>query len=320
MALGIVIGVLFLVGAMAAPLSAQDYPNKPIRFILPFPPGGATDILGRIVSQRLSERLGQPFVPENQPGAGGIVGTANVTKSRPDGYIIGLASGGAISVHMSAQKRYYDSAKDLAPISQVGAVRNVVIINPNLPVKNLKELIEYAKANPGKLNFSSGGLAAPPHLGVVMLNNLAKVNMVYVPYKGANQAMMAMMANEIDLVVIPSTSALPQIQAGKVRGIVVLSEERLAAMPELPTAKELGYDVEASSWFGIFAPAGTPPEIVIRLSAEWAAAAALPETRQMMQKAGFDTLSNTPEKFAEFIRKDTAQWSKVIRENNIRIE
>jgi len=146
--LGAVIGLLFLAGATAAPIWAQDYPNRPVRFILPFPPGGATDILGRIVSQKLSERLGQPYVPENQPGAGGIVGTTNVTKSRPDGYLIGLASGGAISVHMSAQKRHYDSLKDLAPISQVGAVRNVVIINPNLPVNNLQELIEYAISAP----------------------------------------------------------------------------------------------------------------------------------------------------------------------------
>ena len=308
-------------GATAAPLGAQTYPSKPVRFILPFPPGGATDILGRIMGQILANRLGQPFVPENRPGAGGNIGSELVAKARPDGYTL-LLAGPALSISPGLYKKLnYDPVKDLAPISQVLEGHYVLLVRSSLPVKNLKEFVEYAKARPGKLNFGSGGIGTPNHLASELLNSLAKISIVHVPYKGVNQAMMGMMGNEVDMVVIGTPAALPQIESGKVRALAVLSEQRVPSLPGVPTAREAGIDnFEVTSWYGLLAPAGTPADIIARLNMEWVKIAAMPDTREKMQKVEFEPVSGTPEQFGNFIKREIVRWGKIIKETNLSVD
>ncbi len=313
--------VFLLGGVMVAQVGADTYPSKPLRLILPFPPGGPTDIQGRIIGQKLAERVGQPVVPENRPGAGGNLGLEVVAKARPDGYTIGLASP-TIAISPTLYKKLnYDPVKDLAPISLTAQIHNVLLVRPSLPVKSVKELIEYAKANPGKLTFGSSGMGTSIHLACELFTTLAKVNMLHVVYKGSNQAMIGMIGNEVDMVIIGIPPAQAQIQAGKVRPLAVLSSERLPAFPEVPTIKEAGIDnFEVTTWYGMLAPAGTPRDIVSRLSEEWRKIAAMPDTKERMQKAGFEPLANTPEKFAEFVKTETVRWGKVIRDAKLSLD
>ena len=320
MAWAVAVAIL-LAGVTASPLSAQTYPNRPIRFIFPFPPGGPTDILGRIIGQKLAERLGQPVVPENKPGAGANIGLEIGAKAKPDGYTITLASP-SLSISPTLYKKLnYDSVKDFAPISLVAEIPNVLLVPSSSPIKSLKELIAYAKANPGKLNFGSGGIGTSNHLASELLKTLAQINIVHVPYKGSNQAMIGMMGGEVGMVVVGIPPSQGQIKAGKVRALAVLSEERLPAFPNIPTAKEAGVDnFEVTTWYGILAPAGTPREIVTRLNGELVKIIAMPDTKEKMQNAGFEPLSSTPEKFAEFIKTEIVRWGKVIKDANISIE
>ncbi len=313
--------VILLAGVTASPLSAQTYPNRPIRFIFPFPPGGPTDILGRIIGQKLAERLGQPVVPENKPGAGANIGLEIGAKAKPDGYTITLASP-SLSISPTLYKKLnYDSVKDFAPISLVAEIPNVLLVPSSSPIKSLKELIAYAKANPGKLNFGSGGIGTSNHLASELLKTLAQINIVHVPYKGSNQAMIGMMGGEVGMVVVGIPPSQGQIKAGKVRALAVLSEERLPAFPNIPTAKEAGIDnFEVTTWYGILAPAGTPREIITRLNGELVKIIAMPDTKEKMQNAGFEPLSSTPEKFAEFIKTEIVRWGKVIKDANISVE
>jgi tripartite-type tricarboxylate transporter receptor subunit TctC len=307
--------------AWSAPLSAQTYPNKPIRLILPFQPGGTTDIIGRIIGQKYAERFGQPVVPENRPGAGSNLGIELAAKAKPDGYTMVLTSP-ALTVSPGLYKKLnYDPVKDLAPISMVVEGHYVLVVSPALPIKNLKELVAYAKANPGKLNYGSGGIGTAPHLAGELLKSLANINIVHVPYKGANLAMTGVMGGEVDMVVIGITNAVAQIQAGKVRGIAVLSNSRVPSLPDVPTAKEAGIDnFEVTSWYGLLAPAGTPRDIINRLNAEWAKIAGDADTKGKMQTAGFETVAMTPEQFSDFIREDIARWGKVIKEANLSVD
>ncbi len=312
---------ILLAGVTASPLSAQTYPNRPIRFIFPFPPGGPTDILGRIIGQKLAERLGQPVVPENKPGAGANIGLEIGAKAKPDGYTITLASP-SLSISPTLYKKLnYDSVKDFAPISLVAEIPNVLLVPSSSPIKSLKELIAYAKANPGKLNFGSGGIGTSNHLASELLKTLAQINIVHVPYKGSNQALIGMMGGEVGMVVVGIPPSQGQIKAGKVRALAVLSEERLPAFPNIPTAKEAGIDnFEVTTWYGILAPAGTPRDIVTRLNGELVKIIAMPDTKEKMQNAGFEPLSSTPEKFAEFVKTEIVRWGKVIKDANISIE
>lgn len=314
---GAIVGVFFLLGAVVSPVCAQTYPDKPLRIILPYPPGGATDILGRLVGQKLAERLGQPVVPENRPGAGGNIGTEVVAKARPDGYTILFASP-SMTISATLYKNLnYDATKDLAPISIVMEGDYVLLVRPSLPVKNLKELVAYAKARPGKVTYG-GGIGTPPHLAGELLNTLGNIKMLHVPYKGVNQAMIGMMGNEIDMVVIGTPAALPQIRAGKVRPLAVLSKKRLSFLPNVPTTAEAGIEhYEVTSWYGIMAPAGTPGEIIARLNSEWVKMAGLPDTKEKAAKFGFEPVSGTPGQFGQFIKSEIVRWGKVIKDANL---
>jgi tripartite-type tricarboxylate transporter receptor subunit TctC len=292
-----------------------------VRFILPFPPGGPTDILGRIVGQKLATQLGQPVVPENRPGAGGNVGTEYAARTAPDGYTIVLGTPSLSISPTLYRKLSYDPVRDFAPISTVGQIPNVLLVHPSVPAKNLKELIALARANPGKLNFGSGGLGTSNHLGSEMLKGLTGISMVHVPYKGSNEAMVGMMGGHVDMVVIGIPPALPQIQAGKVRALAVLSAERIVALPAVPTAKEAGVpNYVVMTTFGILAPAGTPREVVALLSADWAKLAVMADTRDRMHAAGYEPMASTPEQYAEFIKTEMVRWAKVIKDANVRIE
>lgn len=317
MTAGVITAAVFLIVAMVAPLWAQSYPNKPIRLVLPMAPGGPTDILGRLFGTRLSERLGQPVVPENRPGAGGNIGTEVVAKARPDGYTILLGSATLAIGPSLYRKLNYDTIRDFTPISLLSQVNMVVLAHPALPVKNLKEFVDYARANPGKLNFGSGGIGAISHLGCELLKSVAKINIVHVPYKGTGPALIGLMGGEVSMTVSSPSAAIPQIQAGKARALAVLGNDRLPSLPNVPTAKEVGVDLVVTSWHGLLAPAGTPRDIVNRLSEEWVKIAAMPDTKEKMQGAGFEPFTSTPEQYSSFLKAEIELWGRVIKEAKI---
>jgi len=311
-------GVLILMGTMASSLCAETYPSKPVRFLLPFPPGGATDLLGRLVAKKYADSFGQSFVPDNRPGAGGNIGTELAAREKPDGYSLVFVSPSMTISPSIYKKLNYDAVKDLAPISLVMDSYYVLCVRNSLPVKSLKEFIDYAKANPGKVNYG-GGIGTPPHLAGVLLSKMAGIKMTHVPYKGVAAAMIGMMSNEIDVVMIGTPAALPQIKAGKVRALAFLSKKRLSSLPEVPTTAEAGlpgYIVQ--SWYGVMAPAGTPPEIVNLLNKEWAKISAMPDTIAETRKLGFEPIVTTPEEFGQFIKEDIAHWRQVVQDAGIK--
>ena len=310
-------------GAAVTPLRAQSYPNKPIRFIVPFPPG-ATDLVARIVGSALAERLGRPMVIDNRAGAGGLVGIESAAKASPDGYTIVIGSAGALACSPSLyQNLNFNPIRDFAPISLVAQTHWLLFVRASHPVKTLNELVAYARANPGKLNYGTSGVGATPHLAGELFKSVTRINIVHVPYKGGGPALIGLLAGEIDLQVTNLPTVLPQLEAGRVRALVVLHTERLPMLPRVPAVREAGVDAcevkscEVTGWYGILAPAGTPPAIVNRLNAEWVKIAAMPDTVEKIQKAGADPMSSTPEKFSEFIKAEIVRWTTVIKEANI---
>jgi len=315
------IALVPLLSLWAAPVVAQSYPSKPVRFILPFPAGGPTDILGRIIGQKLAVELGQSVVPENRPGAGGNIGLEYAAKQPPDGYAIVLAAP-TLSISPSLYKKLgYDPLRDFAPVTLVAQIPNVLLVHPSVPAKTLMELVQLARAHPGKLNFGSGGLGTSNHLGSEMLKGLENINMVHVPYKGSNQAMLGMMGGEVDMVVIGIPPALPQIRAGKVRALAVLAAQRAPSLPGVPTAAEAGVpNYEVITSYGILAPAGTPRDIVMRLNAEWVKIAGMADAQEKLRTAGYEPMTSTPEQYAEFIKTEIVRWAKVIKDANVHIQ
>jgi len=317
-------GRLLVAGAIlttALSAAAQTYPAKPVRLILPFPAGGPTDFLGRLLGQKLAEQLGQPVVPENRPGAAGNVGAEFAAKQPPDGYTIVLAANTLAISRSLYRKLGYDVERDLAPVSLVAQIPNVFLVHPSVPAKNLKDLVAVARANPGKLTFGSGGLGTGQHLAVEILKSDFKVNMLHVPYKGSGQALTGMIGGHIDLMVIGVSAAVAQIQSAKVRALAVLSADRLPVIPDVPTAKESGFPTYVvTSWYGILAPAGTPREVVGRLNAELEKILKSQDARERLQTAGLDPLTSSPERFGEHIKSEIARYAKVIREGNLVVE
>jgi tripartite-type tricarboxylate transporter receptor subunit TctC len=317
------LAIALLTVAAIAPLGAQPWPNKPLRLIIPFPgAGGGADYVGRVVGQKLAERLGQPVVIENRPGAAGNIGIDLVAKAQPDGYTL-LLSTPSLTISPSLYKKLsYDPVKDLAPISLVAEIPNLFIVRNTLPVKTLKEFIDYSRANPGKLNFGGSGIGSSTHLANVLFLSLAKLNMVNITYKGSSQALIALIGNEVDMVIIGPPAAMPHIQAGRVKVLAVLSGERLPSLPSVPTIKEAAgiEKSEVTTWYGLLAPAGTPRAIVSRLNREWNAAAKMPDTLEKMQTAGIETIAGTPEQFAALIKMEIARWAQVVKDANISVE
>jgi tripartite-type tricarboxylate transporter receptor subunit TctC len=311
-----------LVAAFAAGAWAQDYPTKPIRIVVPFPPGGATDLLARAVAQRLTEKWGQAVIVDNRPGAGGNIGSELVAKAAPDGYTLEMGTVGTHAINASLYaKMPYDHVKDFVPIVLVAAVPNVLVVNPSLPVKSVQELIAYAKANPGKLNFASSGNGTSIHLSGELFKVMAGVQMTHVPYKGSAPALQDLIAGQVQLMFDNLPPSLPQIKAGKLRALAVTTAKRSPALPDLPTIAESGLPgFESSSWFGLLAPAGTPQPIVAKLNAEVNAWLATPEAKEKLLASGANPAGGSPEDFAKHIAAETAKWQKVVKESGAKID
>jgi tripartite-type tricarboxylate transporter receptor subunit TctC len=316
---------LLLAAALAAlPMAAfaQGYPSKPIRFVVPYPPGGPLDTIARLLGQKVSEGVKQPVIVENKPGAGGNIGADFVAKSLADGHTILM---GAVATHAINPTLYakipYDPVRDFAPITQVASTPNVLVVNPSLPVSSVAELIAHAKANPGKLNFGSGSTGSAGHLAGELFNSLAGVQMTHIPYKGAAPAMRDLIGGQIHLMFDNLASSLTQVRAGRVKALAVTTAKRSSLAPELPTVAEsglAGFDI--STWFGIFAPAGTPREAVARLHAEFTRALAAPDVREKMIHLGAEPVGNTPAEFATYIRAEAGKYARVIKASGARVD
>ena len=313
---------LVLCSIFVSAAGAQEaYPSRPVKFILPFPPGGGTDILGRVIAEQLSANLGQPVVTENRGGAGGNVGAEAAAHSAPDGYTIVLVAPSLAISPSLYSKLNYDPVKDLTPISLVATVPNVMITNPSVEAKNLQEFIELARSRPGAMNYGSGGAGTSNHLAGELFNIVTGTKLVHVPYKGVNLAMQGVLAGEIQLVFIGIPAALPHIKAGKLRALALVAPQRSPALPEVPTVAEAGLkDFEVTTWYGILAPAGTPRPIVSRLNAELVKIMHTPDVKERLAGMATDPLTSTPEEFAAYLKQEIAKWGDVVRKSNLKAD
>jgi tripartite-type tricarboxylate transporter receptor subunit TctC len=315
-------GLAALLLALAPFAFADDYPAKPIHFIVPYPAGGPLDTTARLLAQKVSASVNQAVVVENRPGAGGNIGAEVVAKSAPDGYTILM---GAVATHAINPTLYssipYDPVKDFAPVTEVAWTPNVLVVNPKLPVHSVKEFIAYAKAHPGELNFGSGSTGSAGHLAGELFKTMAGVQMVHVPYKGAGPAMQDLIGGQIQLMFDNLASSLGQIHAGKVRALAVTTAKRSSLAPELPTIAESGLPgFDISTWFGIFAPGGTPRPIVDRLHDAFVDALHAPDVRATMKKMGAEPVGNTPEQFAAYIQSEAKKYAQVIRASGAKVD
>jgi len=313
-------GVLVLI-TLAMPMTghAQTYPAKSIRLILPFPPSGGTDTLGRGIAQTLSAQIGQQVVADNRPGAGGNLGLELASKAPADGYTMVLSSPLIAIAPMLFAKVNYDAEKELAPVTMLGLARKVIVVHPAVPAKTLKELVALARKQPGKLNFGSGGVGTSNHLTAELLKSVAGVNIVHVPYKGTAQALAALASGEVDMVLGSMAPFVPLVKSGRVRPLAVLAETRSSVLPDLPTAAEAGFPgVTDDTWYGMFVPAATPREIVNRLNQELHRTLANPELVQRLETVGIETRTSTPEALGRFVKSESARFGKVIRDAGIK--
>jgi tripartite-type tricarboxylate transporter receptor subunit TctC len=301
--------------------SLSPYPAKPVRIVVPAAPGGTIDIFARAIGQKLGEALGQPVIVENRAGGGTNIGNEAVAKAAPDGYTL-LMGGVTIATNPSLYASLaYDPAKDLVPVSILVASGNVLIVNPAVAATSVRELVALAKAQPGRLNFGSPSTGSTPHLAGELFKSIAGVDIVHVPYKGAAPALTDLMAGQLQIGFDNIPPALPHIQSGKLRALAVTSARRSALLPDLPTMGEAGLPgFDVSAWFGLFAPAGTPPEIVTRVQAEAVRALRSPEVRERIAALGFDPLGMTTEESAAYVKAETARWAKIIKASGARAD
>jgi len=301
---------------------AQAYPTKPVRMVVPFPPGGAADLLTRALGAKLSEAWGQPVVADNRPGAGGNIGAEAVAKAAPDGYTLLM---GAVTTHAVSMSLYaklgYDLEKDLAPVSLVANVPHVLVAHPSVPGKNLAEVIAWLRAQDGKESFASQGNGTLSHLEFELMKSMGHFNAVHVPYKGSAPAMVDLLAGNVALLFDSIPSSLPQLRAGRLRGIAVASSRRSPVLPDLPTMSEAGLaGFAADSWFGVLAPAATPKDIIARLNADVLKALDTAEVKEIVGKQGGEVMGSTPERMSAQIRSDREKWGKVVRESGAKID
>ncbi|MGZ8197424.1 MAG: Bug family tripartite tricarboxylate transporter substrate binding protein [Burkholderiales bacterium] len=311
------IAVVVSLCALGAPAWAQTFPTKPVRLILPFPPGGPSDILGRALSQKLSEQMGHQVIADNRPGAGGNLGLELTAKAPPDGYTMVL-SWPLISLIPSLYAKLNYKQEDLTPISLVASIQNVVLVHPSVPAKNLKELAQIARASPGKLNYGSGGVGTTTHLAPELFMSMTKTKMVHVPFKGSGLALIGLISGQVDVLVMAVPAAEQQVKAGKARALAIVSEKRATPLPNVPTAKESGFDnFVVDIWYGILGPAGLPPALVNRLNSEINKALAAPDLKEKLLAAGIQPVGNSPEQFSKFIKSETVRFAKVIKDAGI---
>ena len=309
--------VLICAAAMLAPAlaSAQAYPSKPVRIIVPFPAGGPSDLFGRALAHSMSASLGQPVIVENKSGAGGVIGVDTVAKAPPDGYLLVLNSSSTVAIApFSWEKMPYDAKKDLAPITMVVKVPEVLVVHPSVPVNTLAELIAYAKANPGKVNFGSAGGGTITHLAGELLKTETGINIVHVPYKGAAPAVQDLLAGQVQMGVFDVPVLLSHIKSGKLKALAVTSGARAQALPDVPTTAELGLPkVNSDNWYGLVAPAGTPADVLAKLNASATAALRSPEVLEQYAKVAGIASPSTPVEYAAFIDAEQAKWGPVVK-------
>ena len=302
-------------GALAqrATTTAAAYPAKPIRIIVPFAPGGPNDLLARIVGQKLTERWSHQVIVDSRPGGGTVVGTEAAAKAAPDGYTLIMVSL-ATAVNVTLKKNLpYDTVKAFAPVVQIVSSPNLLVTHPSLPVRSVGDLVKLAKAQPGQINYASGGVGGATHLGGELLCLMSGTRMTHVPYKGATPATADLLGGHVSWMFVSVLPAIPQIRAGKMRALAVSGAKRSPALPQVPTVAETLPGFEATSWYGLFAPAGTPRDIVEKINGEVARALTLPDVREQLQREGAEPVGESPERFEALFRSEIAKWGKVIR-------
>lgn len=309
---------LALAAGVVSAVAHAEYPDKPIRFIVPFPPGGAVDVLGRVSAKMISDATHQSVVVDNIGGAGGAIGSKMAAQSAADGYTLLMGSTSSLSINPLYQKVGYDPVKDFTPITLVASVPHVLVVDPALPVKTLQEFIAYARARPGKLNFASSGPGTPHHVAGEMFNQMAGVDLVHVPYKGTGPALVDVMSGQVTLMSVEILAAAPQVLSGKVRALGIAAGQRSPLLPDVPTVKEAGLaGFEVTSWYGVVAPAGIPSAVAARLSAAVAKGLETPEAIEKLKALGATPVGGSPEQFNAFLRNENLKWGKVMTASNI---
>ena len=319
---GFVVVSGLVLGVMSADAVAQAFPSKPVRWVVPFPPGGSADIMGRMIGQELAKTVGQPVVIENRAGASAIVGSEYVARSAPDGYTLLQGNVSQMTIHPALYPKLpYDPLRDFAPVTVLGIVTSVVVVTPSLPVDSVKDLVALAKKRPGQLNYTSSGAGASTHLTGELLKQRAGIAMTHVNYKGSGPALTDVMAGFVEIMFENLPSALPFIRSGKLKVLAVTGKNRSAILPEVPTLAESGFPgFDMVSWQALLAPAGTPRPVIDRLNAEVGRVLRTPEMKEKMSGLGTDIVANSPEEFAQYLRVETAKWSQIVKVSGIRLE
>ena len=306
--------------AVAPDASAQAWPNRPARIVMPFAPGGGTDIMGRLLAKKFTESMGQIFVAENRAGAGGLIGAELVAKSPPDGYTI-MVSTASLAVNVNLHKKLaFDPIRDLAPVSWLSSVPLMLVVHPSVPARSPQELVALAKKRPGEMNAGSNGSGTTSHLAIEMLNQAAGIKVAHIPYKGGGPAQIAMLAGEVDFRFTSVVSGIVHIRSGRMRPLAVTTAKRSFLLPDLPPLSSIYPGTECDQWYAMFLPAGTPKDIVARLHAETMKALASPDVKDFMRKDGADVVGSTPEELAAFFRSEVAKYAKVIATANVRAD
>lgn len=315
------IGIAVIAAPAHAQSSSQNYPNKPIRVVVPQSAGASTDLIARLVSQKLAERLGQPVIVDNRPGAGSILGTELVSKAAPDGYTL-LVVASSLSINPAMRKSLpYDATRDLAPITQLSAFPNMLTVHPSLPVKTVQDLIALAKSKPGQINYGSSGTGTGTHISAELFKYMTGVDMVHIPYKGGAPAVTALLGGQVQLNFATIPSVLPHVKAGKLRAIAVTSAKRTSAVPDVPTIAESGVPgFDHEPWNGMLTSGGTPKWIVAKLNAEVVRIIHSPDVKAVLISDGSEPVGNKPEEFAAIIKSETAKWKKVIKAAGIKAD
>jgi len=301
------------VAALCSAAAAQTYPTKTVRMIVGYPPGGPTDVLARIVSQKLTQAWGQQVIVDNRPGASGMIGAEFTARAAPDGYTLLMVPVTYAVTPSLFSKMTYDVEKDLAPVAQVAAAPFILVVHPTLPVKSVKDLITLARSRPGQLNFASASTGGMPHLAGELFNSMTGVKMVHIPYKGAAPATTDLLSGQVTLMFNNMLSAMPQVKAGRLRAVAVTSLTRSAAAPELPTIAETVPGYEANGWYGAFAPAATPKDLINRVNAEMNRIMKMPDVTQRLAGDGVEAVGTTPEQFGAYLKQEVAKWGKVVK-------
>jgi tripartite-type tricarboxylate transporter receptor subunit TctC len=302
-----------VLAALCATAAAQNYPAKTVRMVVGYPPGGPTDVIARLVSQKLTQALGQQVIVDNRPGASGMIGAELTVRAAPDGYTLLMVPVTYAVTPSLFAKMTYDVEKDLAPVAQVAAAPFILVVHPTLPVKTVKDLITLDRRNPGQINFASASTGGMPHLAGELFNSMTGTKLVHIPYKGAAPATTDLISGQVTLMFNNMLSAMPQVKAGRLRAVAVTSTKRSAAAPELPTIAETVPGYEASGWYGAFAPAATPRDIINRLNTEMNRAMKMPDVIQRLAGDGVEAVGTTPEQFAAYLKQEVAKWGKVVK-------